>query len=225
MSKNKPHRQQTQQPKPQETETKVEDKKEEQQPTEETKVESVEQKKEEPVKQEEQKKEEPKTEEKVEDKPAPVEQKTEVKDTRVKNDMDAVSILEQSLESYAKEMAPGIRQTNDSIVRHQMTLHRIVNSVLSLTENDFHKGMKMLVRIVRENRKGAFSDRHAMRGFERLRLSHDQLVRFESLMSLLMSAADMENPKAVKKVVDFKVLFRSVTDNEQQQRLQEYFSA
>lgn len=99
----------------------------------------------------------------------------------------------------------------------------MINNVLDLADDRFGDGLKFLARVIRAHRTTVFSETMIFRGFDRMRVSRGERQRLETLISLLLATADVKNPKDVNKSVDMKVVYRFVTDNNQQQKLQSFY--
>lgn len=129
------------------------------------------------------------------------------------------------LGGYIDDMQPHLAQTEASLQKSQLKLRGVINNVLGLGDSQFNDGMKFLVKAVRDHRKTVFSETMVFRGFDRLRIGRGERQKLETLISLLLATADVKNPKDVKKSVDMKVVYRFVSDNDQQQKLQSYYGA
>lgn len=127
------------------------------------------------------------------------------------------------LDDYVNSMAPNVPLDSSDIQTNQMKLRSLIDVLLKTRDELFGEAMKLVVGAVRDNRKGVFSERLVFRGFPQMRLARSERQKLETLVSLLLATADANNPSKVKDVVDMNVVFRYVTDNDQQQRLQSYY--
>lgn len=136
---------------------------------------------------------------------------------------DALQGLATRLNDYVLAMGPNQPLNADEIQTQQLKLRAVINSLLKTEDELFGDAMKHVVSVVRENRKGVFSERLIFRGFPQMKLARSERQRLEILVSLLLSTADAKTPSKVTDVVDMNVVFRYVTDNDQQQRLQSFY--
>lgn len=127
------------------------------------------------------------------------------------------------LDDYVNSMAPNVPLDSSDIQTNQMKLRSLIDVLLKTRDELFGEAMKLVVGAVRDNRKGVFSERLVFRGFPQMRLARSERQKLETLVSLLLATADANNPSKVKDVVDMNVVFKYVTDNDQQQKLQSYY--
>lgn len=121
--------------------------------------------------------------------------------------------------SYAAAMAPNMPQTEQSIQQSQRRLKTTIDTLLRLPAEEFGAAIKAVVATIGEHREGSFNERYLFRGFPGLRLPAQDRTRFELMLSLLTTASDVKSFSEVKKHVSMDVLFKYITDNDQQQKL------
>lgn len=126
-------------------------------------------------------------------------------------------------DQYVADMDPKVPQTTETLLKHQLKLRTLVNNVLDLPDEKFADGWKMLIKGIGQNRKGAFSESHLFRGFPQLRVARAERQKLELLLSLLLASSDSKSPKKVPEVVDLNVVFRYLSNNDQQQKLQSFY--
>lgn len=136
---------------------------------------------------------------------------------------EGLESLAAKIDQYTAAMAPNMMVETDEILRNQLRLRSIINIVLATPAEQFNDAMKLLVKKVRAERKGAFSERLVFRGFPQIKLARSERQKLETLVSLLLATADAQQPGKVKDVVDMNVVNRYVKNDDQQQKLQSYY--
>jgi hypothetical protein len=127
------------------------------------------------------------------------------------------------LDEYIENMAPNKMVEQDDVVRNQLRLRSIINLLMGTPAESFGDAMKSVVKKVRDNRKGVFSERLIFRGFPQIKIARSERQKLETLVTLLLATADAKQPAKVKDVVDMNVVYRYVKNDEQQQKLQSYY--
>lgn len=151
-------------------------------------------------------------------------QKSSAKASASSSKSSGVRRIENGLNDYAKNMALNQNLETREIVRYQMRLRSVINDLFNLSGEEFDEGVKTLVSFIRKYRKSLFHERNLFRGFWSLKLSKNEVRRFEHLLNLFVTAADKNSPRSAIDDVDFNVLFRYVTDSKEQEKLSAFFS-
>lgn len=138
---------------------------------------------------------------------------------------ESKDVLSVKLSAYIENMAPNKMVETDEIVRNQMRLRSIINLLLATPPESFNDAMKSVVKKVRAERKGAFSERLIFRGFPQIKIARSERQKLETMISLLLATADAKQPGKVKDVIDMNVVYRYVKNDEQQQKLQSYYGS
>lgn len=136
---------------------------------------------------------------------------------------DPVQPIVNTFNDYAENMKPGTPVSIKEITRWQMRLRNAVNIMLKIDPQYFSEAMMAVIGIIRENRDGAFSPRMLYRGHPELRVSSSDLVAFQSVLNLLTTSADYNNPRDINEMVDLNVVFRHLNDDEAQNKLTSFY--
>jgi hypothetical protein len=136
---------------------------------------------------------------------------------------EETDVLSVKLNAYIENMAPNKMVEQDEIIRNQLRLRSIVNLLMATPAESFNDAMKSVVKKIRAERKGVFSERLIFRGFPQIKIARSERQKLETLVSLLLATADAQQPAKVKDVVDMNVVYRYVKNDEQQQKLQSYY--
>lgn len=138
----------------------------------------------------------------------------EVSEKQVEQD-PAVSFVKDAFATYTKQMAPGVAVDDAIVRRNQLLLLNAFNITLS-NVGVFNENMKFVLDTIRAGRSGVFSDAYVFRGFATLRLSPSKYKRFESLLTLLLVAADVGSVKKVSKHIDLSIVARYLSEEERE---------
>lgn len=128
------------------------------------------------------------------------------------------------LKNYVEVMGVTNTVMSQPIVnQHQGALWRIFRTIFESEEN-FVGGMNIILAFFTEYRTGAFSDRLVFRGFEHTRLNPEQSKSFQSVLSILTTAAGLNDRKQVTKVIDLaRAMEGNVFTESARQRVIGYF--
>lgn len=140
-----------------------------------------------------------------------------------KNAPEGLAGIGYKLGQYIDAMQPHRPQDSATLQQHQLKLRGVVNNVLDLPDEKFAEGMKFLIGAIRKHRNGVFNELYLFRGFESMRTARVERQKLEQLLSLFLATADSKSPTKVKDVVDLRVVFKYVTNNDHQQKLQSYY--
>lgn len=136
---------------------------------------------------------------------------------------DPVKPIVNTFSEYAQAMKPGTPVTIQDITRWQMRLRNAVNTMLKIDARYFSEAMLAVIGIIRENRDGAFSPRMLYRGHPQLRVSSSELTALQSVLNLLTTSADYNNPRDINDMVDLNVVFGHLNDDEAQNKLTSFY--
>lgn len=136
----------------------------------------------------------------------------------------ALKLIKQRLDSYVQAMQPGIPMAPGECAQNQLSLYRIIMSVVGMTGGQFQIGMSILVNTIREHRKGVFAERYVARDFENLTLPYNARLFFERMIRLLLVTADVKQRDQVQRYVDIPAVIKYLPDTKAQQRILEYYN-
>lgn len=148
----------------------------------------------------------------------------QVVDTIIADGTVVMQTLAAALRDYNTVMGSSGQIRHEVINLHQGTLWRVIRMVLNSGE-DFEAGLNLLIAFVRNGRDGAFADAHLFRGFEHTRMNGIQSKAFQSVLTLLTTAAGVNNRAQVRKTIDLgRTMNSEVFSSEARTRVLGFFA-
>lgn len=114
---------------------------------------------------------------------------------------------------------------SESVINAQQgAFWRILRMVFNSGE-DFEAGMLLIIGFVREGRATAFSDANMFRGFEHTKLNSEHSKAFQSVLTLISTAAGVQNRKNVSRTLDLgRAMGSAIFTNEARTRVMGFFA-
>ena len=136
----------------------------------------------------------------------------------------AEKTLVEQLETYAKQMAPGIPVQGDLGARIQYGLHRTLMSVIDNGGEEFNNLWNIVLSYFFEYRKGVFDDYYVFRFAEYWGKTQEELNCFHRVLNLIMLSCDPKTRgQNVAKQVDFqRTMSQGFSDRARQNILRFY---
>lgn len=134
---------------------------------------------------------------------------------------DTVEIggIRTSFTGYALSMAANVPVTNADVALKQGQLVRMIETLLSVSNEGFKEAMLVVIDIIREHRKGAFAELRVFRHWGTLKVPQAKLEKVAAVINLLLSTADAESRVDVAKTVDFEVVGRHFNNDDEKNKL------
>lgn len=124
--------------------------------------------------------------------------------------------IKQRIDEYARLMGPNVSQTEASLVRNQVDLFYIFQTVLNVSEYDkFEAGIKALYAGFQENYALCFSYDARFRGIMNIpvsKLKEDQIEVLTSLIDLFCRLASAQSLSDLRGTYNFKTLTDNIYD-------------
>lgn len=124
--------------------------------------------------------------------------------------------IKQRIDAYARDMGPNVSQTEASLVRHQVDLYHIFQTVLTVSEYDkFEAGIKALYAGFQENYALCFNYDARFRGIMNIpvsKLKEDQVEVLTSLIDLFCRLAAAKSLVDLRGTYNFKTLKDNIYD-------------
>lgn len=124
--------------------------------------------------------------------------------------------IKQRIDAYARDMGPNVSQTEASLVRHQVDLYHIFQTVLTVSEYDkFEAGIKALYAGFQENYALCFNYDARFRGIMNIpvsKLKEDQVEVLTSLIDLFCRLASAKSLVDLRGTYNFKTLKDNIYD-------------
>lgn len=124
--------------------------------------------------------------------------------------------IKQRIDAYARDMGPNVSQTEQSLVRHQVDLYHIFQTVLTVSEYDkFEAGIKALYAGFQENYALCFNYDARFRGIMNIpvsKLKEDQVEVLTSLIDLFCRLASAKSLVDLRGTYNFKTLKDNIYD-------------
>lgn len=140
-----------------------------------------------------------------------------IKESTVKRGPSTISpaqITGGRLRDYAEKMSGKILLTKELRMRAQLELNAIFTSIGRYNAGLFNEVMDEVVKIVREYRDTTFSEHSAMRELSSMeksgKMSKATRKSMESVIMILMTAADCKNRREVSQRIDITSMTSSV---------------
>lgn len=131
---------------------------------------------------------------------------------------------QQRLADYVAGMAPGKPLTNEAGVAFQMSLWNSIKIMLAKQGSEFVLHYSEMLKTIRENRRGAFSERHLFRFFEYLRISSEDRRNFERLLNLMVVTCDPGLRQLALRQVDMRSSLSGLKSEQQRQNICAYYA-
>lgn len=133
------------------------------------------------------------------------------------------TLIEQNLQQYAEEMAPGKPHGAEQGPMNQLGLYRAIQTVLRQEGPAFIQAMDYVLKVFHEHRDGAFNERYVFRYMENVKLGKIERKVFERLISLFVTTANPATRAQTIRQVDLAAVVKGIPDGNVQQRLYEYY--
>lgn len=130
----------------------------------------------------------------------------------------------ERLEGYATAMAPGKPVSVQEGVNFQMQLWNAIKMMLNCEGNEFVLHYSEMLRVIKENRKKAFSERHLYRFMEHVRMTSDDRTNFMRLLNLMLTTCDPQMRALSMRQVDLRTSLAGLRSESQRQKIQAYYS-
>jgi len=102
----------------------------------------------------------------------------------------AVAGIRHAIDEYIVAMAPGKPVSEKVGSSHQIRLYNTMMTVINrLTDDDFAKGMGILLDAFEKHREGAFATRYVFRFMEHIELSSPRIAAFQRLINMFQLMA------------------------------------
>lgn len=142
------------------------------------------------------------------------------------NGLQSARVVIDTMDGYMQAMKPGLPVTDDEVIRHQITLWRLIQRVLNDENYEaMAAGLDMLIAYFKEYRKTALAEIYVFRGAELLTLAAEQAQAFHAALNVLHIAAGT-GVKSVQKHADLNRSFtEQVYSDTARNNIQAYFLA
>ena len=131
--------------------------------------------------------------------------------------------MEIGFDFYLNGMRPGLPITIDTGLVLQQKLYRHVLHLL--TSGDVRYNIDRMVAMVTKYRGEHFHETKLFRCLDHKRVDSGWRTRFENLMTLLLTMADVPNRSEVARHVDVEVVVNSVNSKEAADNLMSYINS
>lgn len=141
------------------------------------------------------------------------------------NDADA-SVLEMfrhRLDEYCVAVAPGKAIDPNIGAKWQRTLMNTIDQILKLEGTVFFKAWADLLAKAQAERTGVFSEKHALRWTDRMKLEPAQLRQFQSLVNLIIHTAEPKGRQQMLKMIDISKVTANLKIAGAADRLYEFY--
>ncbi len=127
--------------------------------------------------------------------------------------------------NYQNVMGLNTVTTAETINQQQGALWRAIRSIINSPE-DFEKGFQMLINIFRQyGGEGAFQHHLLFRGFEHTKLNAETSRAFQSILTIITTAAESKSSALVRKNIDLaRALQSSAFTDEARMRVIGFFN-
>lgn len=130
----------------------------------------------------------------------------------------------QRLENYVKTMAPGKPISKEECINQQMALWNSIKTMLNCEGNEFVLFYSHMLQIIKENRKGAFSERYLYRAMEFVRLTSEDRTNFMRLLNLMLTTCDPMMRQLAMRQVDLRTSLAGLRSESQRQKIMAYYT-
>lgn len=128
------------------------------------------------------------------------------------------------LEEYVRVMAPSRPTSSKEGAAAQRMLWHAIKLMLTRDGNEFVHHFSETLRVIRENRKGAFSERYVYRFFDQLDLPADDRRNFERMLNLMLHTCDPTTRMLSMRQVDLRSSLSGLRDERQRQKVSAYYA-
>lgn len=120
----------------------------------------------------------------------------------------------QNVTDYLINMKPRKPVFPDEGARHQVGLFRAIMAIINGQEDDFQVAFNTLLKIIHDNRDGAFHETCVFRFFEHMALPENDRRAFQRLLNLVKLTADPKSRSLVMSQIDMaSTLEHAVSDH------------
>lgn len=134
-----------------------------------------------------------------------------------------LEMVREGLNEYLDIMKPGRSHVRGEGPAAQAKLYRTIKTVLRMDGSRFIRAFGELLKVVNENRKGAFDERYLFRYFDSLVLTSPERRNFERILNLLITTADPKTRTKAIEQVDIDATMEGFRDAEMHQRVIEFY--
>ncbi len=143
--------------------------------------------------------------------------------TEVNKKSPVESMVSDGIDEYLAMMKPGRSHSGNEGVVAQTKFFRLIQLVLRQEGSLFYKLFGELLTAVKENRKGAFSERYLFRYFEQITLPINDRKNFERMLNLLITTCEPSTRAHALKQVDLQGTMEGFKDHEMEQRVEGFY--
>lgn len=127
------------------------------------------------------------------------------------------------MESYVKDMAPGVPMSTEEGVRKQKELWRTIKNVVGADEG-FKEAFRLLVAYFKEYKDSVFHHHYIHRFYPELDIAPDEAAGLAAMVNLLSVASGVNNKSDVRKLIDFSKTFDKGLNDAARERVYNYFN-
>lgn len=119
------------------------------------------------------------------------------------------------LQTYCDAMKPG-KPINGRVegANQQKALFKLIDQILNLPGPLFTVAWTNFLTTVKQNRQGAFSERHAFRFLEHTKLEAAVVLNYRNLIHLAIHTADPQSRRQMLKMIDIGMVCQNMTPNQ-----------
>lgn len=128
------------------------------------------------------------------------------------------------LDQYLTAMAPNQPVSEEVGKMHQLSLYNIFMAILKAQPSESFAMLTRLLKVINENRKGAFYEVYAYRFMASVVLNDAQRRTFERLMALFTETCDPKTRAQKMKHIDISYHVQFMTDVDAIENLQNYYT-
>lgn len=135
-----------------------------------------------------------------------------------------IKLIISTLADYIKRMSPGASIDEKTGGEIQAAAANMYDVVLSLKPEFAQVGLEIIVAVVKQNLRGAFSETAAMRFANTMPLNTERSIRFQLLTTLFMSLAAGTKKRDLAKVINVRQLVEYISDRNAKANISEFIN-
>lgn len=135
-----------------------------------------------------------------------------------------IKLIISTMTDYIKRMSPSAsidEKTGGEVQAQAATMYDVV---LSLKPEYAQVGLEIIVAVVKQNLRGAFSETAAMRFANTMPLNTERAIRFQLLTTLFMSLAAGTKKQDLAKVINVRQLVEYISDRNAKANISEFIN-
>lgn len=135
-----------------------------------------------------------------------------------------IKLIISTLTDYVKRMSPSASIDEKTGGEVQAQAANMYDVVLSLKPEYAQVGLEIIVAVVKQNLRGAFSETSAMRFANTMPLNTERSIRFQLLTTLFMSLAAGTKKQDLAKVINVRQLVEYISDRNAKANISEFIN-